>query len=36
MGPVYPIQQTAEAWNELQGKPASKVKKNGRMVLVIR
>jgi NADPH:quinone reductase-like Zn-dependent oxidoreductase len=35
MGPVYPIRRTADAWNDLQGKPASKVKKNGRMVLVI-
>ena len=35
MGPVYPIQRTADAWNDLQGKPASKVKKNGRIVLVI-
>jgi NADPH:quinone reductase-like Zn-dependent oxidoreductase len=36
MGTVYPIQQAAEAWNDLQGKGASKKeKKNGRIVLQI-
>ena len=36
IGNVYPIQQAAEAWNELHGKLAStKEKKNGRIVLQI-
>ncbi|HEX9513189.1 MAG TPA: NADP-dependent oxidoreductase [Puia sp.] len=36
MGAVYPIRQAAEAWNDLQGKRASKgEKKNGRVVLQI-
>ncbi|HWK07922.1 MAG TPA: hypothetical protein VNS58_30045 [Puia sp.] len=36
MGTVYPIQQAAEAWNDLQGKRVSKKeKKNGRIVLQI-
>jgi NADPH:quinone reductase-like Zn-dependent oxidoreductase len=34
MGNVYPIQQAAEAWMELQGKPApGREKKKGRIVL---
>jgi NADPH:quinone reductase-like Zn-dependent oxidoreductase len=36
IGSVYPIEQTAEAWKELQGNGPKGGKKNGRIVLVIR